>query len=406
MKAVSLRRLLTLQWIGFVASLLLAMGAAGVVALYVLEDSFIDRRLVAAERTMTRTGSPPPPVRLLRPADLPASLQAGLADLTPGALREYRLADGRYLHLRTLPHDARGPRLLAIEAQDELRVSQALLDAAPTLLGLLVLILLLAAWMARRFVTRVERALAGLLPAVDGAPDAAALRQHASGQPVQEFQRFGHALADALEARLAAVQREADTLRFLAHELRTPLQSARLALSNLAPDTDASPARARLQRSLQRLERASAAVLWLGEHTPAVAPTAVAPTARSLVEEFAPLAAQRRQKIECVLQDSPSWALPVAAIEAVLGNLLLNALQHGAPGAIRLHLTRCSLVVENALSAGADERMDEQVDADGGGFGLGLELARRLLARIGWTLQAGHSAGRFVVRLQSPQTPA
>ena len=389
MRPTTLRRLLTWQWIGSLGVLLLAFGVVGVIALYVLEDSFIDRRLLAAEQALAESSPLPPAVGLLRPADLPAERRAELAVLPPGALREFRLDDGRYLHLRALTADAQGVRLLVIDAQDELRVNQALRDAALPLLGLLALILLLAAWLARRFVGRIEDSLSSLLPALDGTSDVASLRDLAAKQPVQEFRRFGDALADALQARLDAVQRETETLRFLAHELRTPLQSARLALSSITETGAASPSTQRLWRSLQRLERASAAVLWLGEQTPDGQASDAGGAAQRLCEELAPLAAQRGQTIECRGKAQLAWALPAAAAEAVLGNLLLNAIQHGAPGPILLDWQTSRMWLENAVEPGQPQA----------GFGLGLELARRLLARIGWSLQCSEQAGRFVVTL-------
>ncbi len=392
MKPTSLRRLLMLQWTGFTLSLLLGFGTIAVVALYVLEDSFIDRRLIDAEQALHRSALPQPPVQLLRGEQLPPDQRASLSALAPGALREFRLADGRYLHVRVLPADARGLRVLAIDAQDELRVGDALRDSAPMLAFLLALVVLLAIGLARRFVRRVEASLAGLLPVLDADDDASRLRSAAARQPVEEFQRFGNALADALDARLDALNREADTLRFLAHELRTPLQGARLAFSRLNPAAGSEAAHARLQRCLQRLERASAAVLWLGEQAPEVAPNDVVAPALQLVDDLQPLATQRGQQIDCDIDAALRWALPTPAIEAVIGNLLLNGIQHGAPGTIHLQIDARSL------------RIDNRCDAlePSSGFGLGLELSRRLLARSGWTLRGAVEGDRFVVCAEAP----
>jgi signal transduction histidine kinase len=383
MKAHSLRRVLGVQWALFGGALLLGLFALAAVALYVLEDSFIDARLLAAEHAMAGEREPLPQVRLQRLADFPPPMRERLAALTPGALREFPLDAERYVHLRALAPDAQGPRFLVFDAQDELRVSEGLWRAAPVLAVLLALLLLHAAWLARRFVGRIEGAAAGLLDALEREPTAAALRAAAEAQPVVEFQRFGHALADSLDARLQALTREEETLGYLAHELRTPLQSARLAVEALAGRIDPI-AEARLRRALQRLERASAAVLWLGESTPVTEAQPIAPILRSLVEEFAPLAARRGQTICIEARADSSWALPPAATEAVLGNLLINAIQHGAPGAIAITMAAERIEIRNAT--GEDETQS--------GFGLGLELARRLLARTEWTLEARFDRAR------------
>lgn len=377
MKPRSLKRVLGLQWALFGGALLLGLCALAAVALYVLEDSFIDARLFAAERALAGEREPLPQVQLWRLDAFPEAQRQRLAALKPGALREFRLDKDRYVHLRALAADAEGPRFLVFDAQEEMRVSEALRRAAPVLALLLALLLLHAAWLARRFVGRVEGAAGGLLEALEREPSAASLRRAADTQPVAEFQRFGHALADALDARLAALQREEETLRFLAHELRTPLQSARLAVEALGAQIQA-PASTRLRRALQRLERASAAVLWLGESTPVAEALEVEPVLSTLVEEFAPLAAGRGQRIELGRDADVRWALPLAGIEAVLGNLLVNAIQHGAPGAIGIRVEAERIEFRNAMHAGESQT----------GFGLGLELARRLLAKIDWTLEA------------------
>jgi signal transduction histidine kinase len=394
MKQRSLKRVLGVQWALFGGVLLLGLCTLAAVALYVLEDSFIDARLLAAERALAGERQPLPQVELRRLGDFPERMHERLAVLAPGALREFRLADAHYVHLRALAPDAQGPRFLVFDAQDELRVSEGLWRAAPVLLALLLVLLLHALWLAHRFVSRIERAAAGLLDSLEREPSAASLRAASDAQPVAEFQRFGHALADSLAGRLAALRREEDTLRFLAHELRTPLQSARLALESMSAQVE-GPAEARLRRALQRLERASAAVLWLGESTPDVTPMAIEDCARTLVDEFAPLAQRRAQTLRITVTESPQWPLPAAAAEAVLGNLLMNAIQHGAAGEIRFALSADSLEIRNACEAGSAQP----------GFGLGLELAKRLLAPIGWGLWLQGEGDAVCVRL-APLTAA
>lgn len=391
MRQHSLQRVLSWQWTVCIGALLLGVFTASALALFVLEDSFIDARLLAAERALSGERQPLPQVESKRLADFPEHVQAQLSGVPPGGLREFRLDEARYLHLRALAPDAEGPRFLVFDAQDELRVRDGLLRAAPVLALLVVVLLVLAAWLAHRFVRRIERAAGGLLRALEQDPSADALRVAANAQPVAEFQRFGHALADSLEARLAALQREEDTLRFLAHELRTPLQSARLAYAALADTVPAPAAEARLGRALQRLERASAAVLWLGEATPLAHSLRIVPILRALTGEFAPLAESRGQRFRVEQHADLSWALPPEAAEAVLANLLINAIQHGAPGTIRIITGEGVIAFHNACCS-----EDPQP-----GFGLGLELARRLLARIGWRLQLEHGESEVVVRLMS-----
>lgn len=382
--------MLAWQWGLFATALLLGLALVATLALYILEDDFIDRRLLRAEAAWMAGDAMEPAVRVLRPAELAEPHRTPLAGLAPGAMREFRPDPQRYLHVLALPPDAGGARLLAIDVQDEMRVSAGLARAAPLLLAVLLAVLAGAAWLARRFVRRVDEAMQLLLPAPGEAVDPDALRRRADRQPVSELHRFGHALADALEARHLALQREADTLRFLAHELRNPLQGAQLALSSLCASQPPDARLDRLHRSLQRLERASAAVLWLGEQAPAMVPVDVSTRTRTLCAELTSLAAQRGQTLDCAGAVRWRWAMPDAAADAVLGNLLLNAIQHGGPGPIRLRCDATGIHLANGTDA----------HARSAGHGLGLALARRLLARIDWTLDCSESASGFQVTLR------
>jgi signal transduction histidine kinase len=388
-----LRRVLALQWALYTAVLLLGMGGIAAVALYGIEDLFINARLVEAERALAGERAPLPQIELWRIGDFPEHQRARLAALEPGRITEFRLDAARYVHVRALPADDAGPRLLVYDVQDEMRVNPVLIQGAPLLAGLAGLLIAVAAWLARRNAVRIERAAGGLFGALARGADTHALRHAADTQPVSEFQHLGHALADALDARLDALRREEDTLRFIAHELRTPLQSAKLADAALPGDT---PAHQRLKRALQRLERASLAVLWLGESTPAIESTDVAVVARTLADEFAPLAMQRRQLITCTLHAPLEWPLPAAAAEALLSNLLLNAIQHGSPGTVALVVDADAVVVDNPCTA----------DSAQPGYGLGLELARRITTRIGWSVSAEASAGHHVTRVSAPPSNA
>lgn len=381
-----LRRVLALQWALYTAVLLVGMGGIAAVALYGIEDLFINARLVEAERALAGERAPLPQIELWRIRDFPENQRARLAALEPGRITEFRLDAARYVHVRALPADDAGPRLLVYDVQDEMRVNPVLTQGAPMLAGLAGLLIAVAAWLARRNAVRIERAAGGLFGALARGADPHALRHAADTQPVSEFQRLGHALADALDARLAALRREVDTLRFIAHELRTPLQSAKLAAALLPGD---SPVYRRLSRALQRLERASQAVLWLGEPALAGDHADVGVIAKILGAELAPLAQQRRQSIATELRGQLLWPMPAAAAEALLSNLVLNAIQHGSPGVIGITVDEASLVVVNPFAA--DERQP--------GHGLGLELGRRIAAHIGLELSTSMVDGQHVVRV-------
>ena len=81
---------------------------------------------------------------------------------------------------------------------------------------------------------------------------------------------------------------------------------------------------------------------------------------------------------------------PMEVVETVVANLLHNAVQHGAQGTIRI--------------GAADDRVTVSSPANGaaavGGFGLGLEVVRRLCERLGGAMQVSEADGRFAVSVE------
>jgi signal transduction histidine kinase len=238
-------------------------------------------------------------------------------------------------------------------------------------------------------VARIGRQARTLVARIADSPDVASLRACADRQSIREFGQLAALAADAWQSRLQALERERETLAFLGHELRTPLQSARTSLALLEDDRGNEAAWQRLRRAQARLARASHSVLWLArEGTPAaIAPCDLPALLRQLMAEFAPLAAGRDQQLRGNAPDRLHWALPLDVAETVLANLLLNAIQHGGPGVVRVDADERGLTVVNP---GGVEQAAE-------GFGLGLRLSQRLLGRFGWHLQQDRPPGQDVV---------
>lgn len=389
----SLRQVLARQWIAFALVLLAGFAAMAVLLLFLLEDSFIDDRLndVAGDIVRLEAARVPEGFALHPLAQAPLELRQHLQGRRLGGIREFRLADGRYVHALAGRSPAGEDYLLAYDVSDQLRVNQALARAWPWLLGMAAVLSLLAWLHARSFVARISRHARGLVEQIGGSPDPAPLRALAEREPIAEFSELARLAAEAWQSRLQALAQERETLAFLGHELRTPLQSARTSLALLQDDRGNEAAWHRLQRAQDRLVRASHSVLWLASDAapPADARCEIAPLLRALVEEFAPLAAVRRQTLVLDAADGLQWPLPEEVAETVVANGLLNAIQHGGPGEVRIDATASGLLMENP----------RVLEGSPAGFGLGLVLAQRLLARFGWSLTREMLAERAQLRL-------
>lgn len=380
----SLRRVLARQWVAFGLVLFAGFAAMALLLLYMLEDAFIDRRLHDLGGTLATRPGPALPARFAvhAPDAAPAAIRDGTRGMGDGRIREFRLPDNRYVHvLRTRGPDG-APLLLVHDVSDQLIVNAALARAWP---GLVVIGLLLglAAWaMALAFMRRLSRQAAVLVERIGLEGDPSRLHAYARDSAVTEFGELAGHLAEAWEARLHALARERETLAFLAHELRTPLQSARTSLALLEEQPGHVSARQRLQRAVARLARASTSILWLSGDPAAAAPSPPCPLQPLLVglmAEFAPLATARRQTLNLDVIAPGTWPLPAEVAETVLANLLLNAIQHGAAGGIAIEMDGAYLCMRNPVAA-------SMVTSSGAGSGLGLQLVRRILQRIGWVL--------------------
>lgn len=397
----SLRRVLARQWVTFALLLFAGFSAMAVLLLYMLEDSFIDRHL---RRVGDRV------VTLAAPADLPlgfrlmdrAAATGELRDRTraqrPGVIREFRLRDNRYLHVLAGEDHHGRPFLLSYDVSDQLTVNASLARGWPWLVLAAFILAASAYALASRFVGRISRRTRELVAQVGQADGPMGLRRLAQQEDITEFSELARLNAEAWEARLAALELERQTLAFLAHELRTPLQSARTSLALLHEDRDNADAWTRLRRAVERLVRASQGVLWLaGKDAAGPAQQCHLDTLLGgLIQEFAPLAAARQQSLHCLGDCDVSWPLPSEVMETVLANVLLNAIQHGGPGRVELAVAERSLTVCNSVGS----------DTSSTGFGLGLQVVQRLLTRFGWEMATEPAADRVVLRLFFSDSPA
>ena len=170
----SLQQALARCWMAFAAVLSLSSAVIALLLLFLLEDSFIDRRLRAVAATVVDPAAPAPlPVgfQVLAWPDLPADLRAPLAARKSGAIAEFRRSDGRYVHaLSTRSTDGR-PFVLVYDVTDELTINPRLSVDLVYALALLLLSRLGADGGARTFISRAVEGVQGLMRQGRASPD-------------------------------------------------------------------------------------------------------------------------------------------------------------------------------------------------------------------------------------------
>lgn len=418
MQKRSLGQTLTRQWMLFAITLSLLFASLSLLALYILEDHFLDGKLRNAARSVQTIASSALPAGfvLYTETNLPADLQARFAGRSEGAHSEFRRDNGRYVHALRARSAAGENFLLVYDVTDEMTVSKALARYWLYALLLVLLFALLARVMARFFMMRWSDSASRLVQQIRDSQTPQALHAYARQEPVQEFAELARHNADAWQDKLDALARERELLAFLAHELRTPLQSARATLELLEPNHAFHAAWARLARAITRLERVSHSIRWLSaesastdsasaqhaaiaEH-PAectLAPLAISPLLDELLLELQPLAERKGVAMIVQRDGAPHWRVPTEVAETLLANLLLNALQHGDDGPIVITLAEGQLTIRNGVVAGGTPA----------GAGLGLVIVQRWAARFGLQINRDDSAtDHFWVSVSQPVNAA
>lgn len=386
-----LRHILARQWVLFTVVLFSGFALLTILLLFMLEDSFIDQRLNDVASAQRVAPHPLPPQFIRYAVDqAPVEWQQRLQHTSVGSIREFRVSNGQYLHVRHSVQDNGERFYLAYDVSNQLFVNSALQRAWPVLVLLVLLLTLLALALAYRFSRQVAEQSRSLIQQLGECDDVAAMRALAQQQLIAEFAEMATLNAIALQRHVDSLNREKSTLAFLSHELRTPMQSIETSVNLLSADRSHPAALERLQRAARRLQRAANSILWLARDSQ---PThqeccEVLPILTNLLEEFRPLAAVREQPLQTALQEV-RWSMPLAVAETVIANVLLNAIQHGDSGSISIQLSPHSLTIRNPAST----------ETHSEGFGLGLQIVQRLLQPFGYNLQFQRQHDEVEVRI-------
>lgn len=394
MKRRSLRVTLLHHWLSFAfLTGLVAIATAAVVA-YVVEDRLIDQRLEDAVNDLPtddlQPGTLPPGFALYPEGVAPGEVTAALTGKRQGNIVEVKMADGTHVHAVAIEWTGRA-HVLVFDASETLVVQPFVPVAAIMALGSLATFVVIAALIAIALGRRVEQGSDRLLRELEICRTPQEVALLAERQEIVEMAAFLRVHAHAWETRIRALQEQEDMVAFLAHELRTPLQSARASLAVLRDDVPASPVLDRLDRAVSRLARASNATLFIGAEAELASQgeCSIFAVWNDLRTEFAPLAEKRGQRIGLAVGTDRRVAVPREAMEAILANLLGNAIGHGAPGAITFQGYGAVIAIRNPL---ARERAP--------GFGLGLTIVQRLAAKLGWATETLTLDDMFEVRIE------
>ncbi len=266
----------------------------------------------------------------------------------------------------------------------------------------------LVAWGLRRSL-RPLTALAGDISALS--PDRTGQRIAVSEKATTELVVIAGALNDYLRRHEDFVERERIFIDTTSHELRTPIAIIAGA-SELALDQPGLPPPARQQvqrihRTARDVERLIALLLALAKDPARLSRSNEVVMLHELlpdiIDDHRHLMAGKDLSI--VVDDLvPCTAsAPLHIVQAAIGNLLRNAIEHSDRGEIHIRLDADATVTLEDPGHGMTpediSRLYAQMARGGGreGGGIGLDLLARLCEHLGWALSIQSAPGRGTI---------
>jgi signal transduction histidine kinase len=334
-----------------------------------------------------------------------AELPREIARLKPGIHRTVR-RDGR--SFRVLVRDGEFGRLyITYDVTDHERGQRiALLVLIVGVAGILTLTTWAAFRISRPLLAPVHQ-LAAQLSHIDPRERSVRIANEFTGN---ELEPIARSIDSFLERLDGFVEREQAFTATASHELRTPLAviqgAVELLSEHYANQPGAAKALDRIQRAVREMAEFTTALLSLAREPDATNGTDftcdVATLLPRIVDDQRAAANDKRIAMQVDTATPLRVAAPDSMAAMVIGNIVRNALQHGAGEGVTIALCERTLTVSNAGQI-TDKDMphifEPRFTTRAGGHGMGLYLARRICERYGWLIHInsqGHTTSASV----------
>lgn len=343
---------------------------------------------------------------IYRSSDL-SELPRHIAMLKPGEMHRVR-SSGRLLEV--LVRDGDFGRLYITYDVTTYATQEkiALLVLGLGVAAVVILAGLAATAISRRLVEPVT-ALADRLTQIDPGQRHVRIGAQFAGNELEPIARSIDTFMERLDG---FVEREQSFTATASHELRTPLAVMRGAVELLETQAigrpGASKALARIQRAVREMTEFTDALLALSREPQSAAPSETTCDVHAIlariVEDQRSVAPEKHIVLEIKGGSPLRVAAPESMVAMTLGNLVRNAVQHGAGAEVLCRSHGRELVVSNAgaLPTGQLENIPPRFTTHPGGHGMGLYLVRRICERYGWAIRLENAAGGVTATLDFP----
>lgn len=217
-------------------------------------------------------------------------------------------------------------------------------------------------------------------------------------------------LEEAMQRVDAFVKREKKFSRDASHELRTPVTVIKGAVEILKkqPQAEEKSIRrvlSRIERAVIDMENIIETFLWLGREDSDIndgQACKVLPVIEDVIEQCRHLFAERPVEIDLIAESEPVLNVQSTPFQAVMANLIQNAVRHSTLDKITVHVCKDRIIVSNTgkgiASCALPSVTQPYVRGNSSkGTGLGLAIVKRLCERMGWRFEIESDVGQGTV---------
>jgi signal transduction histidine kinase len=405
MSKKSLASVLKLQWWihTFLTSLFFI--AVTFFFLFAMEDYFHEKQLVEMSNIVAlnkSTKGMPSYIQQYSAAEVPQTWITQLEKVAFNDAIETNTPQGGAIHLvRSQFSESEEVFILALDTDKTNSVWGIADKLLILILPWIVIFLAMASFLAKKFTRQIQGHFKRLLTIIEQSESEDDLKQFSQTQSINELAQFAELFAQVWRQKVEILTREKQSLEYLSHELRTPIQSSLATLELLALKIEDKKTIDRLMRSLNRMTRLSNAILYLMESDKLhpMYQVDVFKVCQELVDELKPLAEVKNQSfmINAAIDTQVKIVATQEVIETLLSILLTNALQHSNESPILITINHDQIRIENEIKQPACEQCLTTNDEQHQGFGIGLTIAQRLADKFNLRLDVIFNKNVMVV---------